>query len=245
MTVKRAHMVSKGYLRAWADNKERVDVLDLQEGIGTRTKIAHATIVSYAYKGNLLTRDLEHEYSVIEDAGIPALRKLRQDGESLTVTERDAVIAFLDMHLDRGRYADQARIDVPAVVVKSTGPNEDATLSLGDRLLLSQGFDDVLRLCSLGIEDWPWDVIDAANLATGDGAVLLWELTPGGGVSTITFPLSPSQLLVIGEGLPLDVPINFNMFLGRNCRRWIVGAPGTLNLKQAAVIAAERRTSAS
>ncbi len=251
MTVKRAHMVPKGYLRAWADNKDRVDVLDLQKGIGITTKIGHATIVGYAYKNNLLARDLEQDYSEIEDAGIRALRHLRQDGP-VTVSDQTAVIAFLDMHLDRGRYADQAGIDVPAAIVKADGlsgnvmlNSEEAVLSLADRLVLSQGFSDVLRLASLGIENWPWHVVEARNLATGDGAVLLWEKTAGAGVSTVTFPLSPSELLVIGEELPLDTPLNFNMFLAKNCRRWIVGAPGTLNLEQAAVFAARRRTSAS
>jgi hypothetical protein len=32
MTVKAAHMVSKGYIRAWANAKKIVDVLDLQDG---------------------------------------------------------------------------------------------------------------------------------------------------------------------------------------------------------------------
>ncbi len=247
MAVKRAHMVPKGYLRAWADNKDRVDVLDLQKGIGITTKIGHATIVGYAYKNNLLQRDLEHDYSVIEDAGIRALRHLRQD-ESITESDRDAVIGFLDMHLDRGRYADQAGVDVPAVIVKAglsenvKLSSEDATLSLADRLVLSQGFPEVLRLSSLGIRDWPWNVIEARSLATGDGAVLLWETTAGAGVSTVTFPLSPVELLVIGEALPAG--IGFNTRLAENSRRWIVGEPGTLNLKHAEVIASLRAAGA-
>jgi len=248
MTVKRAHMVPKGYLRAWADNKDRVDVLDLQKGIGNTAKISNATIVGYAYRNNLLQRDLEHDYSVIEDAGIRAIRHLRQD-ESITESDRDAVIRFLDMHLDRGRYADQAGIDVPAVIVKADGlsenvklSSEDVTLSLADRLLLSQGLPDVLRLSSLGIQDWPWHVREARSLATGDGAVLLWETTAGAGVSTVTFPLSPAELLVIGEELPAG--IGFNTRLAENSRRWIVGAPGTLNLPHAEVIASLRASGA-
>jgi len=246
MTVKRAHMVSKGYLRAWADSEDHVDVLDLQSGRGDRIKIDHATVVNHAYRTNLLQRDLEREYWAVENAGIPALVRLRGNDGSLAEADRDAVIAFLDMHLDRGRYADQARRNVPAVILKSDGlsenvkfSSEDATLSVADRLLLSESFTEVLRLGSLGVEEWPWRVVEARHLATGDGAVLLWEQTPGAGVSAVTFPLSPSQLLLIGDHLPDRAPLN--TLLAQNCRRWIVGEPGTLNLAQASMIAAKRR----
>jgi hypothetical protein len=81
-------------------------------------------------------------------------------------------------------------------------------------------------------------VREARGLATGDGAVLLWRPTDGAEISTISFPLSPTQLLVIGEDLPDDVP--HNRLLAENSKRWIVGARGTLNFSKAAVIADRR-----
>lgn len=79
---------------------------------------------------------------------------------------------------------------------------------------------------------------EAKGLATGDGAVLLWRTTEGAGVFTISFPLSPTQLLVIGKDLPDDVPLN--RLLAENSKRWIVGARGSLNFSKAAIIAAKR-----
>jgi hypothetical protein len=237
MTVKRAHMVSKGYIRAWADARNIVDVLDLQDGRGYPSSYLSATVVSYGYDPNVLTHDLEQDYSHIENRGTPAIVKLR-NGHTLTAAERRAMIAFLDMHLDRGRYADQTKIRTPAVVLKTGGQIEDAELSLGDRLLLSQSFQDVLRLTTLGLEQRPWQVRQAKHLATGDGAVLLWRPTDGADISTVSFPLSPTQLLVIGQDLPDDAPLNPT--LAENSRRWIVGAKGTLNYNKAAVIAARR-----
>jgi hypothetical protein len=237
MTVKAAHMVSKGYIRAWANAKKIVDVLDLQDGRGYPSSYEKATVVSYAYDPNVLTRNLERDYSLIESNGTPVLVKMRK-GEPLTTAETRAVIAFLDMHLDRGRYADRTKVRAPAVVLRTDGRIEHTELALGDALLLSQSFQDVLRLTTLGLEQWPWQVREARGLATGDGAVLLWRPTDGAEISTISFPLSPTQLLVIGEDLPDDVP--HNRLLAENSKRWIVGARGTLNFNKAAVIADRR-----
>lgn len=235
--VKNAHMVSKGYIRAWADKRNVVDVLDLQDGRGYPSSYLSATVVSYAYDSNVLTRNLERDYSIIENAGTPALVKMRE-GEPLTTAEARAVIAFLDMHLDRGRYADRTKVRAPAVVLRTDGRIEHAELALGDALLLSHSFQDVLRLTSLGLEQWPWQVREARGLATGDGAVLLWRTTGGAKISTISFPLSPTRLLVIGEDLSDDVP--HNRLLAENSKRWIVGARGTLDFSKAAIIAAKR-----
>lgn len=237
MKAKRAHMVSKGYILAWADARGRVDVLDLEDGRGFASTIESATVVSYAYDPEVLTHNLESDYARIEDRGIPVIRKLRER-QTLTPAEQTAMVAFLDMHLDRGRYADQTKTRIPAVLVKIGGLVEDAELNLGDRLLLSQSLRDVIRLTNLGIEQWPWAVREARGLATGDGAVLLWRPTDGAEISTVSFPLSPSKLLVIGQDLPDDVPLN--PLLAKNSRRWIVGTLGTLNLNKAAVIADRR-----
>ena len=110
---------------------------------------------------------------------------------------------------------------------------EDAELNLGDRLLLSRSVQDVIRVAGLGLEQWPWHVIgDQQHLATGDGAVLLWRPTDGADICTVSFPLSPTQLLVIGQDLPDSVPIN--NLLAKNSRRWIVAERGKLKLDQVA-----------
>lgn len=228
MAVKRAHMVSKGYIEAWADVNGLVDVRDLEHDRAFRTNIVNATVVSYAYDLAVLSHDLEAEYSRVENAGIPAIVKLRNGATSLDPAEYSAIVAFLDMHLERGRYADQTKVRTPAVLVKAGGKFEDAELSLGDRLLLSQSFTDVVRLTALGLEHWKWQVLELEGLATGDGAVLLWAPTKDAELSTISFPLSPTRLLVIGQDLPEDLPIN--LIMASKCRRWLVGAPGTLRL---------------
>src|SRR6185312_3128112 len=223
--VKNAHMVSGGYIIAWADKRNVVDVLDLQEGRGYLSSYLSATVVNYVYDPNFLTQNLEEEYSRIESKGTPALVKIRK-GELLTEDDVHAVIAFLDMHLDRGRYADRAKVRAPAVALRTDGRIEHTELALGDALLLSQSFQDVLRLTTLGLEQWPWQVLEAKGLATGDGAVLLWNPTEGAEITTISFPLSPTQLLIIGEDLPDDIPLN--QFLAKKSKRWIVGSKGSL-----------------
>lgn len=226
MVVKRGHMVSEGYLKAWADERNLVDVIDIQHRRGFPSSIKNATVVSYVYDPNVLTRDLEDDYSRIEYAGIPVTVKLREGAQSLTVEERSAMIAFLDMHLDRGRCADQTKLRVPAVLVKTGGDFEDAELALGDTL--SQALPEVLRLSTLGLEQWEWKVLEANGLATGDGAVLLWQATKDAGVCTVSFPLSPTRLLVIGQDLPDELPLNARV--AANSKRWVVGERGTLDL---------------
>ncbi|RKE64909.1 hypothetical protein DEU36_2142 [Microbacterium sp. AG238] len=44
----------------------------------------------------------------------------------------------------------------------------------------------------------------------------------------VTFPLSPSQLLVIGDGLPSQLPLN--PMIAKKSTRWLVGSRVTLNL---------------
>ena len=235
--VKNAHMVSKGYIRAWADKRKTVDVLDLQDGRGYTSSYLRATVVSYAYDPNVLSRNLERDYSLIEEAGTPALVKIRQ-GEPLSTTEAQAVVAFLDMHLDRGRYAHRTKVRAKALVLRTDGRVEQAELALGDALLLSQSLPEVLRLTQMGLEKWPWHVREETGLATGDGAVLLWRTTDRPQISTISFPLSPTQLLVIGEDLPDDAPVNRR--LEQNSKRWIIGSKGSLDFTRAEIIAKKR-----
>lgn len=229
--TKRPHMVSRGYLEGWADDKGYVEVIDIQGRRGRRETIGNATVVNYVYEPTVLNRDLESDYGRVESAGIPVIKKLRDGGDTMTSADMSAMIAFLDMHLDRGRYADQAKVGAPAVLIKTGGQHEQAELSLGDRLLLSQSHPDVLRLTTLGLEDWPWQVVAVDNLPTGDGAVLLWCPSKDAEICTVSFPLSPTRLLVIGKDLPEGIPL-INR-LTSNCKRWIIGAPGTLNLNWA------------
>lgn len=124
------------------------------------------------------------------------------------------------------------------MVLKTGGRIEEAKLALGDMLLLSRSMQGVLRLATLGLEQWPWQVREAKGLATGDGAVLLWRQSNGDEISTISFPLSSTRLLMIGQNLPDDAPLNWK--LAENSKRWIVGEKGTLDFSKAAVIAARR-----
>jgi hypothetical protein len=241
--VRGAHMVSSGYISAWADDKNVIAVLDLEKGIGYHKSYKKATVVNYAYEPALLSYDLEGEYARIESAGIPVIRKMRE-GLGLTVGERTCLIEFLEMHRYRGRYSDRAEVRVPAVAVMTDGSAKDVELKLGDMALLTRSQEPGPRLTDLGLDqlDWTvWEVDD--DIPTGDGAVMLWGSSPKTGadcVSVVTFPLSPTQLLLIGDELPNGVP--FKMRLAMNCQRWIVGKTGSLNFDQAAVIAAKRAT---
>lgn len=212
----RAHMISKAYLRAWADHRNRVDVLDLKGGRGYPSAIENATVVSEAYESNVLSPDLEKIYAKIESRGIGVISKLIER-QPITPSEQDAMVSFLDMHLDRGRYANRSGERAPAKLLTLGGHTQDGELSLGDILLLSQYVAGVIRLKELGITTWAWQVQDARHLATGDGAVLLWTSSAQDRISTVSFPLSPTKLLVIGRDLPIDVPLNDR--LAMNSRR--------------------------
>lgn len=228
MVVKRGHMVSKGYIKAWADGRNLVDVIDIQDRRGFLSSIKNATVVTHVYDPNVLARNLEEDYSRIENAGIPVIVKLCEGAQFLTVEERSAMIAFLGMHLHRGRYADRTKLRVPAALFKTGGELDGVELAVGDMLLLSQALPEPLRLSVLSLEQWEWKVLEAEGLATGDGAVLLWRPTKDAGVCTVSFPLSPTRLLVIGQDLPDELLLNLRV--AANSKRWIVGQRGTLNL---------------
>ncbi|GGO59882.1 hypothetical protein GCM10010910_03920 [Microbacterium nanhaiense] len=232
-------MVTRGYISAWANKKNVVDVIDLQHGRGYPSSIMNASVVSYVYDPQVMSLDLESEYGRIESDGVVAINRLR-NSQVLERRDLDAVVAFLDMHLHRGRYADRANVRVPAVLVMKDGTSQDAELKLGDMLILAQQHPETLRLTSLGLAQWTWRLYPVDNLATGDGAVLLWRKTADADLSTVTFPLSPTQLLVIGDPLPGEM--NMNAFLARNCRRWMVGQRGTLPLDMAPTLVSARVT---
>jgi hypothetical protein len=230
-------MVTAGYIRAWADENNVIDVLDVQDGRGYHASYKNASVVSYVYDPAVLTLDLESEYGVIEGAGISAFSKLRA-GEGLAEAEAAAAIAFLDMHLHRGRYADRAGVRVPALLVMKDGTTQEKELLLGDMLPLAHQHPDTLRLTTLGLETWTWQIFMTDCLYTGDGAVMLWRPDTDHGLATVTFPLSPTQLLVIGEDIPADFDIN--RAIVNNCRRWVVGQKGTLPIEQIRRIKSQR-----
>lgn len=235
----RAHTITKTYLSAWADKKNRVQVLNIDpngEGRGYVASVNNATVVSDAYATTLMNVDLEAEYAKVEAAGVPLLQKLRE-GQQLDPTEKSTVVDFLDMHHVRGRHSDQTATPIPAIVMLHDGTTKDYQLTLGDRLTLG-AFRSEKRLSDHEIETWPWQVADAQNLATGDGAVLLGGR--GGVLTTVTFPLSPSQLLVIGDDEHIP-RMNLNVLMAKQGRRWIVGTMGSLNLDAAANIVRQRR----
>lgn len=232
MKVKRPHMVSRGYLEGWADPKGIVEVIDVSGRRGLRMPIGNATVVNYVYEPEVMTAsDLEADYARIESDGIPVIVKLRDDSLNVTPAEIAAMIAFLDMHLHRGRFADQAKVRTPALLWKLGGQIEEAELSLGDRLLMSQWLPDTLKLSTLGLDQWPWKIRREERLPTGDGAVIVWAPSKGADIAAVSFPLSDTRLLVIGDDLPDDVPVVPRII--DNCKRWIIGAPGTLNLNWA------------
>lgn len=232
-------MVSRAYLDAWADARGLVDVADLEQGRVSTTAIRNATVVRYAYETEVMTYDLEGQFARIEGAGISALRVLRET-QTLTLHEKHSVVAFLDMHLERGRYADQTQTRAPALLLKSDGTIEEAGLNLGDRLFLTQYMKDVVRLSRLGIEQWPWQILSAKEFATGDGAVILWREINGSNISTVTFPLSPTEMLVIGH--ELEVPLDLNVLMAMKSRRWLVGRTGAFRSDHIQIVAAQRRT---
>lgn len=218
-------MLTKSYIRAWADEGNRVDVIDLGRNHGYPSSVNKATVRNYAYEPNVLTHDLEQEYSVIESRGMQAITRLRADDPTLDEETVAAMIAFLDMHLDRGRYADQAEVHTPAIRLKMDGTIEEVELNAADRILLSQSMQEVIRLKELGLESWEWQILPG-EYVTGDGAVLVIHENKSAPVCTVAFPLSPTQLLFIGK--PFDRPAYVNLTIASNCRRWLIGYPGTL-----------------
>lgn len=225
MSVRRAHMVSKGYLRAWADQRGRVDVVDIEQGREFKTTINRATVVSYAYESNVLTANLEDEYSRIESSAIPVFVKMCEGEKQLEEDEQRSVIKFLDMHLERGRYAGQVKISTLGVTLKADGSIKQADLNLSDRLLLTRQMNGPIRLTPLGLESWPWNIYPGAGLITGDGAVVPWR-GKNHDLCTVTFPISPTKMLVIGKEIPLDATVNSHVV--KNSRRWLVGEVDSL-----------------
>lgn len=97
--------------------------------------------------------------------------------------------------------------------------------NIADRLLLSQPMEEVIRLKALSLGSWEWQVI-SGDFVTGDGAVLLFRETMGADVCTVAYPLSPTQLLLIGR--PFDGPVPLNPLIASKSRHWLVGRTGSL-----------------
>ncbi len=223
MTVKRAHMVSRGYLRAWANPRDLVHVWDSENRISRTQPVGNATVVNFAYRTEVANLDLEAEFGRIESNALPAIRSLA-DGGAPNRDGRAAIIDFLDMHLERGRFADQAKVRVPVIKGSFTGGEPEAIgMGLGDRITFSRDVDlDAIRLRKLNLERWRWRVYEMNNgLVTGDGAVLMFNHRPAHEPDAVTFPLSPTRLLVLGDvfGPPSD---NINLLVIEHSRRWIV-----------------------
>lgn len=218
-------MVSKGYLRAWANSRDLLFVMDAEHETRGVRALSNATVVSHAYRTEHTTLDLEAEYARVESAALPAMRNLANGGTTTNEGEA-AIVHFLDMHAERGRYADQAGVKFPIATANIySGQVKMAEMGLGDRLVLSRHKElspSVVRIQSLGVQKWRWRVVPVpSGLITGDGAVLMWEKRAAAGVTSITFPLSPSRLLVLGQDLDgLHIPLN-ELIAGRS-RRWLV-----------------------
>lgn len=234
-------MITKGHLAAFANERNVVDVLDVLEGRGYPSSIENATVVSYVYDPAVFTHDLEKRFAAIEDKGVGALNRLR-NGEVPTIGDQLAVIEFLDMHLHRGRYADRAGDSQPAILFKTDGTVEEAHLNYGDLMSLAHDHPNTLRLIGRDLEQWQWQIYTTTNLWTGDGAVMLWRLDADHKLSTVTFPLSPTQLLVIGEDIPTD--FDMSRAIATRSRRWVIGPRGALPIEAIKRMKAERDGSA-
>lgn len=225
MTVKRPHMVTRGYLQAWVNGRNALFLWDSESGRSGVRPVNDATVVRSVYDTEHTILDLESQFGRIESDGLPAIRNLAQAG-SLNDEGRAAVVAFLDMHLERGRYADQANVKMPIAKIDFfNGGVEMAEMGLGDRLVLSRDMEkSTVRIADLGVLKWRWRIATSAEglLLTGDGAVLLFERSKGTGVATITFPLSPTRLLVLGDDLPPAPLRDLNAFTIAKSRRWLV-----------------------
>lgn len=215
-------MVSRAYLRGWADSADRVHVWDLEGERSLIQKINHATVVSYAYNTEFAIVDLEAEFGRLESDGIPPMRSLAEGGQIQTRGQH-AIVAFLDMHLERGRFADQTKRVAPAIAGGLGVEPRLVEMGLGDRLALSRVVDtEATRLSPLGLTNWKWRVVPIEDgLATGDGAVLLWRGASSPSIETVTFPLSSTRLLVIGADL-LAPRQRLNYEIAVNSRRWLV-----------------------
>jgi hypothetical protein len=55
--VRRAHMVTKAYISAWADERNRVDVIDMSRNHGYPSSVNNATVRIFTYEPNVLTHD--------------------------------------------------------------------------------------------------------------------------------------------------------------------------------------------
>lgn len=216
-------MITRGYLEGWANDRGLVYVFDAEAEVHGPRALSSATVVMYAYRTEHTTLDLEHEYSKVEGEGVAAIRMLAASG-ALSKEGQGALVRFLDMFLERGFSADQAKVRVPVGIGDFVGGDlRMETLGMGDRLVLSRSMDENrISLAALKIEDWTWRVIPVdSGLVTGDGAAILWNGTAGGPLAAVTFPLSPTRLLVIGD-LLMGVPVPFNQLVANRSKRWLI-----------------------
>lgn len=192
--VKRAHMVSRAYIEAWSNDRSLVTVFDKENP---------------AASGVRSVRDA----TVVRYAYRTELTTLL------------AIVEFLDMHRERGGFADKTKERVPMASANVlTGQSRMVHAGLGDRIVLSRSVDTSrVRIRDLPVGRWRWHVLPVdSGLITGDGAVLLWSERDT--TCTVTFPISPSRLLVIGSGLDgATVPIN--SLIADQSRRWLIGSP--------------------
>lgn len=221
-------MLTRSYLEAWATPRGQVHVWDLEAQLSLITGIGNATVVSRAYDTQVTSNDLEAEFAEIEGAGIQAIRTLAGGG-AIRVGGQEAVIRFLEMHRERGLYADQVKTRVPVISGNfMTGAIEERELGLGDRLTLARSANkEDARITDLRLDRRRWQVVEVSSgLLTGDGAVLQWAPSAEATVSTVTFPISPKRLLIVGDDI--DVPWRrLNYLAASRSRRWIVGQPGS------------------
>lgn len=142
----------------------------------------------------------------------------------MTLDETNSLVIFFNMHLERIWYANQIKIQIPGLAFQSNGEIKSINLNLADRIILDR-FICNTNLLSLGIEKWPWELVNLRKnieFFTGDGAVILWRKIGSINVSTITFPIASDKILVIGNDF-FQIWPDFNTVLVLKSRRWLVG----------------------
>lgn len=221
--VKRAHMIPRGYLTAWTNDRGMLFVTDKENAMSREMSLSSATVVRYVYEAPATVIDLEHEFSRIESRGIPAIRRLAGD-DDLNREGKLALVQFLDMFAKRSLGADQTKVRPPMVKLKMGSMDAElGQFTLGDRLVLSDAFGgDGPTLQERGFQSGRWCVTDVPDgLITGDGAVIEWQISSEAVSRVVTFPLSPTRLLVMGQGGDTR-ELNVNRAVLDRSRRWLI-----------------------
>ena len=231
--IRRAHTISKSYLKGWADSRGIVYVGDRTTQKSYPISINNATVVSHAYRPALLEHDREAHYAAIEGPGIASLRKII-DGTEPNGEERLAALKFIEMHRERGSWVDQTDIELPAIRGSFCSEEfEIVTMNHADLVTLDKSLNpETPRINPHELIESVWRVYERSEpFITGDGAAVVCVDESNETVVGLAYPLNPDLLLVVGE-FPEDRIAEFNNMVAYNSRRWLVCNPNDSDLVQ-------------